>query len=174
VAATLLYDAKQSQIAGKVNYAPMPTGEDLTAPTWLWSWNLAVPASSKHADAAIMFIRWATSKEYLRLVAKREGWIAVPPGTRQSTYDTPEYRRAAPFAGFVLNAITTAMPADRGTVVRPYGGAQFVAIPEFQGIGTQVGQTIAATLAGQATVDSALKNAQAATERTMRQAGYLK
>ena len=53
-------------------------------------------------------------------------------------------------------------------------GAQFVAIPEFQGIGTQVGQTIAATLTGQRKVDQALKAAQSATERTMRQAGYPK
>jgi sorbitol/mannitol transport system substrate-binding protein len=98
----------------------------------------------------------------------------VPPGTRQSTYDAAEYRRAAPFAGFVLNAIDTAIPNDPGTAARPYSGAEFVAIPEFQGIGTQVGQSIAATLTGQMTVDAALKDAQAATERTIQQAGYQK
>jgi sorbitol/mannitol transport system substrate-binding protein len=171
VAATLLYDAKQSQMAGSVSYAPMPAGQDLSAPTWLWTWNLAVPVSSKSPVAAMKFIRWATSKKYIRLVAKAEGWIAVPPGTRQSTYDASEYRRAAPFAGFVLDAIGTAGGSDPSA--RAYQGAQFVAIPEFQGIGTQVGQAIAATLTGQETVDTALAEAQAATERTMRQAGYL-
>jgi sorbitol/mannitol transport system substrate-binding protein len=174
VAATLLYDSKQSRVASTVDYAPMPLGDDAAAPTWLWSWNLAVPASSKHAEAAMKFIIWATSKNYIRLVAKTEGWIAVPPGTRQSTYDAAEYRHAAPFAGFVLNAIDTASPDDPGTGARPYRGAQFVAIPEFQGIGTQVGQSIAATLTGQTTVDAALKDAQAATERTIQQAGYPK
>ena len=174
VAATLLYDGKQSQVASTVDYAPMPLGDDAAAPTWLWSWNLAVPASSKHAEAAMKFITWATSKSYIRLVAKTEGWIAVPPGTRQSTYDATEYRRAAPFAGFVLNAIDTATPNNPGAVARPYRGAEFVAIPEFQGIGTQVGQSIAATLTGQMTVDAALKDAQAATERTIQQAGYQK
>ena len=98
----------------------------------------------------------------------------MPPGTRQSTYDRPEYRQAAPFADFVLNAINTALPPGPGASARPYRGAQFVAIPEFQGIGTQVGQAIAATLTGQSTVDDVLKEAQSATERTMRQAGYLK
>jgi sorbitol/mannitol transport system substrate-binding protein len=49
-----------------------------------------------------------------------------------------------------------------------------VAIPEFQGIGTAVGQQIAAALAGQTTVDQALETAQRSTERTMRQAGYPK
>jgi sorbitol/mannitol transport system substrate-binding protein len=174
VAATLLYDGKQSRVASTVDYAPMPLGDDAAAPTWLWSWNLAVPASSKHAEAATKFITWATSRNYIRLVANTEGWIAVPPGTRQSTYDAAEYRRAAPFAGFVLNAIDTAIPNDPGTVTRPYRGAQFVAIPEFQGIGTQVGQAIAATLTGQMTVDAALKDTQAATERTIQQAGYQK
>ena len=56
----------------------------------------------------------------------------------------------------------------------PYTGVQFVAIPEFQGIGTQVGQSIAAALSGQMTVDQALETAQRATERTMKQAGYIK
>ena len=55
----------------------------------------------------------------------------------------------------------------------PYTGVQFVAIPEFQGIGTQVGQSIAAALAGQSTVAEALGSAQEATVRTMQQAGYI-
>jgi sorbitol/mannitol transport system substrate-binding protein len=55
----------------------------------------------------------------------------------------------------------------------PYTGIQFVAIPEFQGIGTQVGQMVAAALSGQMSVDQALQSAQRSTERTMRQAGYI-
>ena len=98
----------------------------------------------------------------------------MPPGTRQSTYDTADYKKAAPFASFVLNAIDVANPNGQTEEKRPYGGAQFVAIPEFQGIGTQVGQTIAATLTGQQSVDQALKTAESATERTMKQAGYPK
>jgi sorbitol/mannitol transport system substrate-binding protein len=171
VAASLLYDGK-SPVTGKVGYAPMPTGDDPSAPTWLWSWNLAVPASSKHGEAAVKFISWATSKSYIRRVADSEGWVAAPPGTRQSTYDSADYQKAAPFAGFVLNAINIASAPP--STKRPYGGAQFVAIPEYQGIGTRVGQTIAATLTGQTTVDAALKEAQASTEQAVRQSGRLK
>ena len=174
VAGGLLFDPKQSQVSDKVAFAPMPTGSYTGGPTWLWSWNLAVPVSSKQPDAAKDFIGWATSKDYLQLVAKTNGWVSVPPGTRQSTYDSPDYKKAAPFAGFVLNAIDSANPGGPTREPRPYTGAQFVAIPEFQGIGTQVGQQVAATLSGQATVEAALKNAQAATERTMKQAGYPK
>lgn len=173
VAAGLLYDPKQSQVAEKVGFAPMPTGEYTGGPTWLWSWNLAIPTTSKQKDAAKTFVAWATSKEYIQLVAKENGWVAIPPGTRQSTYANPEYKRVAPFAEFVQKAIDTANPTGSTREPRPYTGAQFVAIPEFQGIGTQVGQTIASTLTGTA-VEQALRTAQSATERTMRQAGYPK
>ncbi len=174
VAGGMLFDPKQSQVADKVAFAPMPTGSFKGAPTWLWSWNLAIPATSKNREAATTFITWATSKDYIKTVAAQNGWVAVPPGTRQSTYDNAEYKKAAPFAGFVLKAIDVANPTGQTQEKRLYTGAQFVAIPEFQGIGTQVGQTVAATLTGQQTVEQALKAAQASTERTVKQAGYPK
>ena len=174
VAGGMLFDPKQSQVADKVGFASMPTGSYKGAPTWLWSWNLAIPATSKHQDDAKTFIAWATSKDYIKLVASKNGWVAVPPGTRKSTYDNPDYKQAAPFAEFVLKAIEVANPDGKTEQPRPYTGAQFVAIPEFQGIGTQVGQTIAATLTGQQSIDQALKSAESATQRTMRQAGYPK
>jgi len=174
VAGGLLYDKKQSTVADKVGFAAMPSGSFQGAPTWLWSWNLAIPTTSKQQDAARTFVTWATSKDYIQLVAKENGWVSVPPGTRDSTYDNPDYQKAAPFAAFVRKAIGVANPNGQTAQQRPYTGAQFVAIPEFQGMGTQVGQTIAATLTGQTSVDQALKTAQSATERTMRQAGYPK
>jgi sorbitol/mannitol transport system substrate-binding protein len=173
VAAGLLDDPKQSQVAGRVAYAPMPTGDDPGAPTWLWSWNLAIPAFSKHAEGASKFIAWATSRNYVRLVAQKEGWVAAPPGTRRSTYAAPEYRQAAPFSSFVLNAINSATPTGPAKVTRPYHGAQFVDIPEFQAIGSQVGQIIAATLTGRMSVEAALMQAQRDTEDTMRQRGSI-
>jgi len=56
----------------------------------------------------------------------------------------------------------------------PYVGVQFVAIPEFQGIATMVGQDFSAALAGSSSVDDALKAAQASTQREMEKAGYIK
>ncbi len=108
------------------------------------------------------------------MVGDTEGWVAAPPGTRISTYDNPEYQKAAPFAATVLKAIETTNPAKPTVNPVPYTGVQFVAIPEFQAIGTNVGQDIAAALAGQESVDAALKKANASTERTMKQAGYPK
>ena len=42
----------------------------------------------------------------------------------------------------------------------PYVGVQFVAIPEFAGIATTVGEIFSAALAGQKTADDALAEAQ--------------
>lgn len=173
VAGGLLFDPKQSQVADNVGFTASPKGPYGKGPTWLWTWNLAVPASSKHIQDAEAFVTWVTSKEYVQLVAQKKGWVAAPAGTRKSTYDSPDYQKAAPFAKFVENAINEAGPDAPTAEPRPYTGAQFVSIPQFQAIGTQVGQTIAAALSGQMTVDQALAASQASTTRTMRQTGYL-
>jgi sorbitol/mannitol transport system substrate-binding protein len=171
VAATLLYSDRHSRVAGVISYAPMPLGTVTEAPTWLWSWNLAIPASSKQPEAAMKFAAWATSKDYIRLVARSEGWISVPPGTRRSTYDAPEYLHAAPFADFVKNAIEAAIPNGSGASSRPYRSAQFVDIPAFQGLGTQVGQIVAGILTGQTDINAALTDAQSTAERIIAQGG---
>ncbi len=171
-AAGIVYDKKQSQVADDVGFAALPTGSFTGGPTWLWSWNLAIPASSKQIDAAKTFITWATSKPYIELVAKTDGWVTIPPGTRKSSYDSADYKKVAPFSDFVLNAINNSNPDGQTKEKRPYVGAQFVDIPAFQSIGEQIGQQIAATLTGSTSVDQALASSQSATQRAIRQAGY--
>jgi ABC-type glycerol-3-phosphate transport system substrate-binding protein len=98
----------------------------------------------------------------------------APPGTRKSTYDSPEYLKAAPFAKAVEAAILSADLTHPTADPVPYTGIQYVAIPEFQAIGTQVGQFVAAALGGQMSVDEALQKAQAAALSAVQQAGYIK
>ncbi|MDE1010489.1 sugar ABC transporter substrate-binding protein [Paraburkholderia agricolaris] len=174
VAAGMLYNKQQSQIADKVGFAAAPIEVTPKGSHWLWAWALAIPKSSKQADAAKKFIAWATSKQYIELVAKDEGWASVPPGTRQSTYARPEYKQAAPFGDFVLKAIETADPDHPTLKPVPYTGVQFVGIPEFQSFGTVVGQSISGAVAGQMTVDQALAAGQATANRAVQQAGYQK
>ncbi|GBQ66255.1 periplasmic mannitol/sorbitol binding protein [Ameyamaea chiangmaiensis NBRC 103196] len=171
-AAGTVYDPKQSQVADKVGFAANPTGSFKGGPSWLWSWNLAIPASSTHADAARTFILWATSKEYIQLVAKTDGWVNIPPGTRVSSYKAPEYKAVAPFADFVLQAIEHSNPNGQTAQPRPYVGAQFVDIGPFQAIGTQVGQTVSAALVGSVPLDKALSSANAAADHAIAHAGY--
>jgi sorbitol/mannitol transport system substrate-binding protein len=172
VAASMV-TSKDSTVADKVGFALAPDKGLGKRGNWLWAWSLAVPAGSQKIDAAEKFISWATSKHYAELVASKEGWASVPPGTRTSLYNNPEYQKAAAFAKMTLDSINSADPTKPTVKPVPYVGVQFVAIPEFQGIGTSVGQIFSAALAGQSSVDDALKQAQDATTREMQKAGYL-
>jgi sorbitol/mannitol transport system substrate-binding protein len=173
-AAGYIFNPRESQVADKTWFSLAPVEATSNGSGWFWAWALGVPSSSQKADAAKSFLKWATSKDYVTLVGESEGWVAAPPGTRKSTYDNPEYQKAAPFAKVVYDAVANADITNPTKDPVPYVGIQYVAIPEFQGIGTQVGQQIAAALAGQVTVEQALATAQSATERTMKQAGYPK
>jgi ABC-type glycerol-3-phosphate transport system substrate-binding protein len=173
VAAGFVSDPKQSQVAGKVGFAPAPIAKVPNGSHWFWAWALAIPKSSHKVAVAKSFLQWATSANYIKLVAKTNGWVLVPPGTRMSTYESPQYLAAAPFAKEVEKAIQTADLQHPTAQPVPYTGIQYVAIPEFQAIGTTVGQLIAAALTGQSSVDQALKQAQAQVTSTMEQAGYL-
>jgi sorbitol/mannitol transport system substrate-binding protein len=173
-AAGRVSNPKSSEVADKVGFAVAPTAVVPNGSAWAWSWALAIPNSTKKEAAAKDFVRWATSKDYVKLVGETEGWVSAPPGTRKSTYDNPEYQKAAPFAPIVLNAIMVADPTHATKDPVPYTGVQFVTIPEFQGIGTTVGQNISAALAGSTTVTDALEKSQASTENVMTKAGYIK
>jgi sorbitol/mannitol transport system substrate-binding protein len=174
VAGSFVTDPKNSTVADKVGFALAPDKGLGKRGNWLWAWSLAIPAGSQKIDAAEKFIAWATGPGYLDLVASKEGWANVPPGTRTSLYSNPEYTKAAPFAAMTIASINAADPTKPTVKPVPYTGVQFVAIPEFQGLGDTVGQIFSAALAGQTSVDDALKQAQDVATRTMTKAGYIK
>jgi sorbitol/mannitol transport system substrate-binding protein len=173
VAGGMLENAKESQVAGKMGYASSPIEATPNGSHWLWSWAFAIPKAAKQAEAAEKFAVWATSKDYIKLVAEDIGWAGVPPGTRKSTYDNAEYQKA-PFAAPTLQAMQSADPTNPCIKQVPYTGIQFVGIPEFQSFGGVVGQNISGALAGKGTVDQVLKESQAAVGRAVKQAGYPK
>ncbi len=174
VSGGFLTDPKQSMVYDKLGYAPVPVAKTTSGNHYLWTWAFAVPKSSRHPAEAQMFIYWATSRDYIKMVGETNGVASEPPGTRESTYRNPEYLKAAPFAKYTLEAMQTADGNHPSVLPVPYQGISFVRIPEYQVIGTAVGQEIAAAIVGEKTVDEALQAGQAATERIMRQAGYLK
>ncbi|SIQ31444.1 sorbitol-binding protein /mannitol-binding protein [Rhizobium sp. RU20A] len=174
VAASFVTNPKDSTVADKVGFALAPDNGLGKRGNWLWAWSLAIPAGSQKSESAEKFISWATGKAYGELVASKEGWANVPPGTRTSLYENPEYQKAAPFAKMTIDSINAADPKNPTVKPVPYVGVQFVAIPEFQSLGTTVGQLFSAALAGQSSVDDALAQAQQVTEREMTRAGYIK
>ena len=163
-AAGSLEDPSISKVAGKVGYASAPVKETDSA-GWLWSWAWAMPKTTKKADAAAQFMLWASSKKYEELVGQKLGWTRVPAGKRESTYENADYMKAsAAFGPKTLQSIEDAKPTDPGVQPRPTVGVQYVAIPEFQDLGTKVSQDIAAAIAGRGTVKDALDKGQQLAE----------
>jgi sorbitol/mannitol transport system substrate-binding protein len=174
VAASLLEDPSTSKVAGKMGYVPAPVVKTDSS-GWLWAWSLALPKSSKKQDAAWKFMSWATDKEYMKLVGEKLGWTRVPPGSRKSTYQIPEYQQAAKaFAPPTLSAIEGVNVEQPGLYPQPWVGVQYVSIPEFPDLGTKVSQEISSAIAGKESVDDALTKAQEYAEKTAKDGGYKK
>jgi sorbitol/mannitol transport system substrate-binding protein len=156
-------EADDSAVKGKNGYAPAPV-EKTRASGWLWTWALAIPATSSNADSAWKYISFATGPQYLKEAGTRiaGGWAAIPPGTRKSTYEIPQYTKAAAaFAQPTLASISAAPIDNPGTTKRPGNpGVQYVGIPEFQDVGNRCTQQFSAVIAGRGSIDGALKNCQ--------------
>ncbi|MEM8569940.1 MAG: sugar ABC transporter substrate-binding protein [Pseudomonadota bacterium] len=172
VAASFVTNPTDSTVADQVGFALAPNKEGVDKrANWLWAWALAIPAGTQQEEAAKAFVNWATSKDYLALVAENEGWANVPPGSRISLYENPEYAEV-PFADMTLRSINAADPDAPTVEPVPYVGIQFVAIPEWAGIGTAAGQEFSAMVAGQQSPEEALAKAQALVTDEMEAAGY--
>jgi sorbitol/mannitol transport system substrate-binding protein len=158
-------EAKDSPVAGKLGYVPAPVDQTRSS-GWLYTWAWGVQKAGKHQDDAWKFISWASGKGYENLVGKQLGWSRVPAGKRTSTYSNASYVAASSaFAKPTLTALEAADPANPGVQPRPAPGIQFVGIPEFTDLGTQVSQQLNAAIAGKTSVDSALQSSQSLAEK---------
>jgi sorbitol/mannitol transport system substrate-binding protein len=167
-------DAKGSPIVGNVGFAPAPVNKTAAA-GWLWSWALALEGASKNQQAAWAFMDWATSKSYIAYDASKNGWAAVPPGTRTSTYQNPSYQAAAAdFAALTLSQINSVNVTMPGVDPQPVPGVQYVGIPEFEDFGQKVSAEITAAIDGQESVSTALSKSQSIAQQAVITAGYKK
>ena len=158
-------EAASSPVKGKIGYVPAPVVQTKSS-GWLYAWSWSIQQASKKKDNAWKFISWASGKQYENLVGQQLGWARVPAGKRSSTYSNPDYLKAAgPFASQTKDAITSADPKNPGVQPRPTLGIQFVDIPEFTDLGTQVSQQISSAIAGSTTVDAALTAGQSLAEK---------
>jgi sorbitol/mannitol transport system substrate-binding protein len=167
-AAGYFLDPSQSRVARTTGFAKAPIAKVPNGAAWIWAWGLAIPSTSSNVDLARQFIQWATSKGYINLVGQRLGWLLVPPGSRKSTYEIPHYVAVAPFAPLVSDAIAHADYRHPSSLPVPYVGIQYMAIPEFQAIGTEVGQQLSAALAGRTSVKQSLAESQAEAARLLK------
>jgi multiple sugar transport system substrate-binding protein len=103
-------DPKNSAIAGKVGYAPLPPSEGNIGYSGHWSWGVSIPKNSEKKDAAWLFIEWATSKKMTA-----ELGIATGGAPRDSAWADPDYVKALN-AGYI-DAVKTQMQHTRPTSV---------------------------------------------------------
>ncbi|AXK46232.1 ABC transporter substrate-binding protein [Brachybacterium saurashtrense] len=165
-------DPRSSTVMGDTAYALAPTMETEYS-GWLYSWALAIPETSPRKQAAWDFIAWMTHPDYFQLVGSEVSWEALPPGSRRSTYEIPEYAEIAEnYAEPTLTSMDHATQEETMAQPVPYPGLQFVGIPEFQDLGTRVGQQFSAAIAGQQSVDDALAQAQRFAESVARTYGW--
>jgi sorbitol/mannitol transport system substrate-binding protein len=147
-------------VYAQTGYAFAPVNKTQSS-GWLWTWSLGIPQGTANAGAAWKFVSWATSKQYDQLVGAKYGWAAVPPGSRTSLYNTPQYQQAAaPFASITLQSINSVDPLHPTLNPVPYVGIQYVDIPQFESLGLLVAQQIAGAIAGTESVSQALQTAQ--------------
>jgi sorbitol/mannitol transport system substrate-binding protein len=142
------------------SYAFAPTDKTPSS-GWLYTWSLGIPKDSANQANAWKFVSWATSKPYLSLVGQKLGWAQVPPGSRTSTYQNPNYAKAASaFAPITEQSINSVNQAKATVPKVPYVGIQFVDIPQFENLGTEVSNQIAGAIAGSESVSQALSASQ--------------
>jgi sorbitol/mannitol transport system substrate-binding protein len=156
-------EADDSPVKGKNGYALAPVKET-EASGWLWTWALAIPENSPDPDTAWKYISWATGPDYIKAAGTKisGGWAAIPPGTRLSTYEIPQYQEAAKaFAQLTLDAMQAAPIDNPGTTPRPgLPGVQYVGIPQFQDVGNRCTEQFSSAISGQTSVDAALEACQ--------------
>jgi sorbitol/mannitol transport system substrate-binding protein len=165
-------DAKGS-IFANTGYAYAPVGPAHIPSGWLYTWSLSIPSGTANEAATWKFLSWATSKQYEQLDASKNGWAAVPPGTRMSLYNNPNYKKFA-FANITLHSILSANPDQPTKAKVPYVGVQFVDIPQFVALGTEVSNQISAAIAGTESVKAALATSESDAQTVARTSGLEK
>jgi sorbitol/mannitol transport system substrate-binding protein len=102
-----------------------------------------------------------TSKSYIKMVGEKLGWSHVPPGSRFSSYQIPQYKKlSAAYGPLTLASINATNSAHPTVKPVPYTGVQFLDIPEFQDLGTNVSEQMSAAIAGQQSVAATLAQSQ--------------
>ena len=164
-------NSKDSLVAGKLGYALAPSAAKSNNSS-IGGWGMGVTASSKNKEAAFKFLTWATSKEYIKLVGETKGWTQAPPGTRESTYQLPEYKAACDFADITYRSISGADFAHPAVGETPYVGNSLPNLVGYSSWGETCGQELAAYLMDQITVEEAMAKCQEAAQQAVEEYSY--
>lgn len=100
-------DPNKSKVVGKVKITTLP-GQKRRGQAEIGNWLIAIPAASRHVDAAFEFLVWATSPEQMRKSASRGN-----PPTRTSLYEDASLRSMFPSYPVQLESLAGSRPRPR-------------------------------------------------------------
>lgn len=160
-----------SAVKGKVGYATAPTAKKENTGT-IGGWGIAVTAGSDNKEAAFDFLRWATSKEYVKLVQEEKGYPSTPSGTRISTYEDQAYLDACDFAATTRVAIESADAIHPAINDTPYTGNSLPNLPEYSSWGETLAAELASFVSDQKDLDSCIATCQEAINLAAEEGGY--
>ncbi len=165
-----------SMVKGKVGYA-MPPHEKMTTNTaWLWNWSMGInPKSSDDKKKAVFdFMLWATSKDFIKMTVDTDPTgSSTPPASRSSTYKLAAYKNA-PYAAMTLKTLQSTDFTHPTLQPVPYTGLQYIAIPEFADMGTQMTQWLADYVVDKITLDEAITKTNDLFNQVAKDDGYQK
>ena len=107
--ASALEDPKQSRVAGKIGYLPLPYSKKPFGTLSFWSWCLA--ADSKHPEEAYRLAAWLTSKEIEKRMGLKDGQVCA----RESVLHDKEVISKLPFFPAIAESLKNAdtQPRDK-------------------------------------------------------------
>ena len=109
--ASALEDPKQSRVAGKIGYLPLPYSKKPFGTLSFWSWCLA--ADSKHPEEAYRLAAWLTSKEVEKRMCLKDGQVCA----RESVLNDKELISKLPFFPAIAESLQNAntQPRDKNS-----------------------------------------------------------
>jgi multiple sugar transport system substrate-binding protein len=104
-----LEDPKESRVAGKIGYAPLPYKQRPFGTLSVWSW--CVTADSKHPKEAFRLAAWLTSKQIEKAMSLKNGQVCA----RKSVLADPNLVNKAPYLPAITEALENAdtQPRDK-------------------------------------------------------------
>lgn len=125
-------ETENSAVADVTGFEIMPAGPAGRAPFYAVIGGFSVSPFSKNKEAAVEFIKWATSKEMDVKMAQQ----VKNPGCRASTWDNPEATKDWP--GDLMDAMIrsreVAFPGDRPTVINVVQARDIISVPIIEAI----------------------------------------
>jgi ABC-type glycerol-3-phosphate transport system substrate-binding protein len=106
-----LEDPKESKVAGKIGYAPLPFKQRPFGTLSVWSW--CVTADSKHPKEAFRLAAWLTSKQVEKAMSLKNGQVCA----RKSVLADPDLVNKAPYLPAITESLENAdtEPRDKNS-----------------------------------------------------------